>query len=52
VIESTADDVDPAYIAEVLAARLPEPPEDVSGWARCSAAPCDVPDDDDDDSDE
>jgi hypothetical protein len=43
VIESTADDVDPQYIAEVLEGRLPEPLEDLSQWARCESDPCDVP---------
>lgn len=47
VIESTAEDVDPAYVAEVLEGHLPRPPEDVRQWARCSASPCDVPGDDD-----
>lgn len=47
VIESTAVDVDPAYVAEMLEGRLPQPPEDLRKWARCSAPPCDVRGDDD-----
>lgn len=47
VIESTADNVDAAYVAEVLEGRMPQPPEDLTKWARCSSAPCEVPSDDD-----
>jgi hypothetical protein len=49
VIESTADNVDPAYIAEVLEGRLPRPVDDLGQWARCTSAPCDVPERPDDD---
>lgn len=42
VIESTADDVDPGYVAEMLEGRLPKPVDDIGEWPRCEDGPCDV----------
>lgn len=43
VIEPIHPDVDPDEIAAVLAERLPQPPSDLSQWARCFTDNCPVP---------